>query len=927
MRKIISLGLLLLIAVVQSKAQSDITNLVLTNANFDEQFNFNAAAEAENLASANQGVNIKEVYGWEIASIGDNSAAASFEYGYAGWLNSQDNADNRGAVPASGYNGSTGGALGISVAWTATVAYAQAAYLPAGSYAIEYAAYNSREDKDADNSKVGWIPDSGDAVLSSKTAFTVKAWDIETLPFNLAVITSGKIQVGLNAPDVGSGDVGRIFFDYIKLTCNSIDKTELQTLLTEANTLYGNGTGTKAPELRTAIDAINAVIGQDNTSKALIDAAVNLGNAVLQYKTTNDQETFLAEALIELEDLLVQAEELISTHNPNLYPSSTQQALETAYTVASNAWDADELTATNVQGYIDQLQLAINNYLASALGLKIHYDFSNVRGDTVPDISGSGYNGTLYNEAAIQPMGKYNVLNLGNGTGYLDVGTSAGNVISSMSNFTVSAYYRVDKNASLSGNGYFLYAFSVLSANSATSGPYLAYRLNAQKFALATNGYNNEVAITLDAEAEKDVWQHVLYRQNGNSGELYIDGQQVGFNDEVPVPSTIFTTPTQYNWIGRAPFTGDNYLKNTLVYDFRFYNQSVPVDSITKWAELVTDLEHEYAFGDQGDFTALRDLIAQYNTLLANVSIGDGVGQYPQAAVYELEDAISAAQVLVDENKASQFLVDAQIADLKAAYDKFLSSAGFAMTYPSEYGADYPFESGLYYIEVGDYYLTVPETGVRDTKLELRPYIENADKVHNNQVWNIQYNPTWSLLNGDEDDRALYSFVSDTVVWGDDGTWHMDEIGRMKKGNTIEAQSETDSNWDWREHRIYFNGTAYSIVNNHNGNAIVFANETENEQAQSLADKKFNFRFRSINDVVAIQTPAVDSKAKIYGVWNEIVVSNAGAGSGIAVYDISGRLIKTQKANAGENRIPVTQGLYIVKVAGQTPVASKVIVR
>jgi hypothetical protein len=343
-------------------------------------------------------------------------------------------------------------------------------------------------------------------------------------------------------------------------------------------------------------------------------------------------------------------------------------------------------------------------------------------------------------------------------------------------------------------------------------------------------------------------------------------------------------------------------------------------------------LNHELNYGSQGDFSPLTALIAQYNAFLATVSIGDGVGQYPEVAKLEFEDAIAEAQTFANANTGSQYLIDTEITKLKSAYDVFTGKVGFTVVYPASAGeTQYPFESGLYYIEVGNYYLTMPETGAVNTFLELRPYISNDDKLHNNQVWNVQYNPVWSDLTID---RALYSFVSGKEVWDADGSWHMDEIGRMKEGNTEVTQSETGSNWDWREHRIYFNGTAYSFVNNHNSKAIVFANETENEKPQSLDNKKFNFRFRTIDEVVAnpklpnaIPVLPADKKARIYGGWGEVVVSGVNAGDGIAVYDISGRLVKTLKAGSNENRFHIGSGLYIVRIAGQTSVTGKVIVR
>ncbi|MDR1121862.1 MAG: DUF6383 domain-containing protein [Dysgonamonadaceae bacterium] len=637
-------------------------------------------------------------------------------------------------------------------------------------------------------------------------------------------------------------------------------------------------------------------------------------------------------AFAELIDLLDQAEALIQDFTSNTYPVTAFNALQAIFETIDNAYE--DIRALEAPGFIEQLRTAINNYLASAYGLKVQYTFDNVTDNVVPDASGSGNDGTLYNESSIIQLGKYNALNLGNGTGYLDMGATVGNVISTMGNYTISAYYRLDENASLSGTGHFLWAFSSQTVNSAGGGQYIYYQLNKQRHTIASSGWNSEKAIERTAEASKGAWQHVAYRQVDTKGELYVNGEKVlesADDNPIPQPLTSFTAATPYNWIARPPFSNDNYLKNTFVYDFRLYNQAVSIEDIVKWAALTGDLDYETNYGSTGDFSELTALIAQYNTFLTTISIGDGVGQYPEIAKQDFEDAITTAQTFATAGEGSQYLVDAKISSLKAAYDTFAATIGIVMLRPASVEeAEYSFEPGLYYIEVGDYYLTMPESGVVNTFTELRPYIGNDEKIHNNQVWNIQYNDTYS-----DQTRALYSFVSDKVAWEEDGAWHMDEIGRMKEGNTAVTQSETGSNWDWREHRVYFNGTAYSLVNNHNSKAIAFVNETENERPASQDAMKFNFIFRTIDDVVAnpktpnaIQTPeAITNKALIYGAQGEIVVSGADAGSSINVYDISGRLIKTLKTGSNKTRITAASGLYIVKIAGEHPVANKVIVK
>ena len=95
--------------------------------------------------------------------------------------------------------------------------------------------------------------------------------------------------------------------------------------------------------------------------------------------------------------------------------------------------------------------------------LKLHFDFSQVEGVNVTDAVG-GIRANLVGAAKVEQLGKYSVLNLGDAAGYLNMTYAAGAVIRTLTDFTVSACYRVDDNASLSGNGYFLWAFSTMAS-------------------------------------------------------------------------------------------------------------------------------------------------------------------------------------------------------------------------------------------------------------------------------------------------------------------------------------------------------------------------------------------------------------------------------------------------------------------------------
>ncbi|MDR2086919.1 MAG: T9SS type A sorting domain-containing protein [Dysgonamonadaceae bacterium] len=981
--------LALLLCIGKGHAQSDVTNLVLKNAGFDESINFTVDGEVVNWRTSanNDPVNwgMHELEGWNPYTTADpTGCGATFEYGAPSMINDV-------TPPLTAYDGTAnGGALGFSAGWGTQVAYRQNVNLPAGSYTISYVFYNRHTNVNG-TSLTGWMPDEGNTVLSTVTTFPTEEWATDAISFDLAASATGKIQVGLGSIEgSGSGAVAKLFIDWVKLTCNSINKTELAKLITEANALVATG-GTKAPELSAAIDAVNAVLSQAETSAALINAAIGLSKAVLEYKATDYQEEFLAQAKIELEALLIQAEELIRDDNPNEYPRTTLYALESAYTEASEAFDNDALTYDNVQGYIDRLLLAINNYKASALGLKIHYTFDNVTGKTVTNAAGQEYNGTLFNEASVIPMGKYKVLSLGNGTGYLDMGALAGNIVSSMENFTISVYYRVDKNASLSGNGYFLWTFSVLEANSATQDKYLAYRLNAQKFALATGGYNNEQAIDLATAATQDVWQHVLYRQTGSVGELYINGLPVGINEEIPIPNATFTTPPAYNWIGRAAFTGDNYLKNTLVYDFRFYNQAVDDIQIAEWAALTTELENEYQFGTKGDFSKLTALIAECNALLATITTGDEPGQFPETAVWELTDAIAAAQAIVTENKASQFVIDSQITALKTAYDTFLGTINPETNTLAE---------GEYYIKVAGVYLNNP--GKDNLADKIAPSVANTglqatrNILDESQIYNVvkesvdDTNPEIfrysiaSIVNEADsiDDPVPYRYLTDNAQYekwpiylnwwtfdisynavadahsiyvGGDGTVrgylrYLEAEQRLANQNGITATPvyvfkfitvKTVFDEEVAAGRAVFDAATVGTAANEYSQSVYDAFKTALETADAITADAFTnedlFEYGAARKLFVRNDGSSEFTgiAKVKPAQSDISIAGGdkqirivtGKAANATVYSITGAIVTQKVLSAGESFVPVSPGLYIVKVSGQTSKAHKVIVR
>ncbi len=170
---------------------------------------------------------------------------------------------------------------------------------------------------------------------------------------------------------------------------------------------------------------------------------------------------------------------------------------------------------------------------------------------------------------------KGNVLHLGNNNGYYDLTAETGAIVSQLRDFTISVSYKVDSDNALDGYGHFLFAFSTLAENSAHEGPYMAMRLNEQRFETSTGGYEHEEIIMQGGKPKRDVWHHALYRQHGHRGELFLDGKLIGRNDKMPILADIFSGTPANCWIGRAPFRGDKYLTQTDIADFRIYTYAV----------------------------------------------------------------------------------------------------------------------------------------------------------------------------------------------------------------------------------------------------------------------------------------------------------------------------------------------------------------
>lgn len=313
---------------------------------------------------------------------------------------------------------------------------------------------------------------------------------------------------------------------------------------------------------------------------------------------------------------------------------------------------------------------------AEEANLKLHFNFENATGNAVPEaVSGGTLKGTLQNNAKVEKMGKYHVLNLGSANGYFDMGAGAGKVIAGCTNFTISMYYYVNANQDISGLGNFLFTFSTQETCSSDAGCYYFYALNSQRFAASQAGYGSESSVNANVVSAKGRWVSVVYVLDGNNGTLYVDGQKML---TAPMPKgneTFSNTAPVYNWIGRSPFAGDAYLANTKVADIRIYDKALTGGEVTRLALTADDYDNEFRHGTQGDLTKLNTTLEEASTIIK----GD-ISIYTADAVAILSDTYEFIKAKSEKETLSQFMIDEYVEVLKTTIQNVKATEGLVFT-------------------------------------------------------------------------------------------------------------------------------------------------------------------------------------------------------------------------------------------------------
>ena len=210
---------------------------------------------------------------------------------------------------------------------------------------------------------------------------------------------------------------------------------------------------------------------------------------------------------------------------------------------------------------------------------KVQYRFNTIlNNDSIKDESGNGYNAKLMDGAKIKKSGRFGLLQTGVNSGYVDLTAKTGQLIASLSDFTISTYLYIDPSVVLTNNGNFVWTFSN-SANILSSAKgCMFYSAKESRFAICSTNYTTEKVVSIGAESAKGTWKHIAYTQSGQTGSVYIDGVLQKTGTINLLPSQLGTTT--YNYLCKSSYAGDQLLLNSMLYDFRIYNSALNASQI-----------------------------------------------------------------------------------------------------------------------------------------------------------------------------------------------------------------------------------------------------------------------------------------------------------------------------------------------------------
>ena len=165
----------------------------------------------------------------------------------------------------------------------------------------------------------------------------------------------------------------------------------------------------------------------------------------------------------------------------------------------------------------------------------------------------------LHGSARIIQVGGWDVLDLGDDDGWLDLGETIVTEQLTSDNFSISTHLFIPTTTDLGQAGNFVFCFSRSEDIHTDPSGCFFLGAGATRYAITPTNYREEQAVQTGTPLEKGVWQHVAYRQKDGLGTFFINGLPVASDSVRLTPKAL--GKTTFNWLGRSCYSGDAYLK------------------------------------------------------------------------------------------------------------------------------------------------------------------------------------------------------------------------------------------------------------------------------------------------------------------------------------------------------------------------------
>ncbi len=217
--------------------------------------------------------------------------------------------------------------------------------------------------------------------------------------------------------------------------------------------------------------------------------------------------------------------------------------------------------------------------------LKVHFTFES------PNSQVGEHTGSLQNGASLTTVAGLPVLILGDNNGYFDMGTSVGNVITTLDDFTVSTNIYIPSTTRLGSNGNFIYTFANSTNIANDANGCIFFGANETRYTICLTNYQAEKNVIANYRFPTGSWHTLTYRQASNYGELFLDGESIASSSITIAPYQLGAT--SYNFLGRPCYQGDTYLKGAQYNDFRIYDNAISDATIAELTQNLGKLNNE----------------------------------------------------------------------------------------------------------------------------------------------------------------------------------------------------------------------------------------------------------------------------------------------------------------------------------------------